>query len=263
MTKQRAFTLIELLVVIAIIALLMSILLPALNKAKRQARAVVCKSNLHQWALIWQIYTDDNDGYFTKGIGVGWERGQWIVPLRPYWETKSAILRCPMAKKRRLDLEDYGGPYNTYIMGGSITGQGAEHEECSYGLNCWLYNPPAGIKDIQDRLTKYNWRTPNIRGAANVPMFADTMWRGGGPSHSEEPPDYNGQWKGYDYEIGHFCIDRHGRGTVNHLFLDFSIAKAGLKQLWEFEWHRNWNPDNDPPPVWPDWMKGLKEYPTL
>ena len=57
--KRRAFTVIELLVVIAIIALLMAILMPALNKAKLQAKSVVCQSNVKQWALLWSMYTDD------------------------------------------------------------------------------------------------------------------------------------------------------------------------------------------------------------
>jgi prepilin-type N-terminal cleavage/methylation domain-containing protein len=258
MGKYKAFTLIELLVVIAIIAVLMSILLPALSRVKQQAKTVICMSNLHQWALIWQTFTHDNDDHFTKGIGVDWPRGEWIVPLRPHWQTESAILRCPMAKKR-LPGEDYGGPFNTYVMG-SGGGGGTELEECSYGLNCWVYDPPAGVSDIQGRPTEYNWRTPSVKGAAYVPLFADTMWRGGGPWHSEEPPEYNGQWNGVDYEIGHFCIDRHGAGTVNHLFLDWSVGKIGLKQLWELKWHRNWNPDNDPPPVWPDWMQDFSEY---
>ena len=60
--RVRGFTLIELLVVIAIIALLLSILMPALQRVKKQARAVACVANLHQWGLIWKMYCDENDG---------------------------------------------------------------------------------------------------------------------------------------------------------------------------------------------------------
>ncbi len=62
MRRRQAFTLIELLVVIAVIALLMAILIPALNQAREQAKAVICQSNLHQWGDIFLMYTDDNDG---------------------------------------------------------------------------------------------------------------------------------------------------------------------------------------------------------
>jgi prepilin-type N-terminal cleavage/methylation domain-containing protein len=60
MKKNKAFTLIELLVVIAIIAMLLSILLPSLNKAKRIAQNVVCKSNLHGYQLATVMYLNDN-----------------------------------------------------------------------------------------------------------------------------------------------------------------------------------------------------------
>jgi prepilin-type N-terminal cleavage/methylation domain-containing protein len=62
MKRKNGFTLIELLVVIAIISLLVSILVPSLQKAKELAKRVSCLSNLKQIGIGMHIYADDNDG---------------------------------------------------------------------------------------------------------------------------------------------------------------------------------------------------------
>ena len=63
-TNQKGFTLIELLVVIAIIALLMSVLVPSLNKAKESARVIICMNNIRNIGLAGSMYLDDNAGVY-------------------------------------------------------------------------------------------------------------------------------------------------------------------------------------------------------
>ena len=68
MAKRKGFTLIELLVVIAIIALLLSILTPALQTVKERARRTICKSNLHQWLLAVSAYSGSNDNKLLSTV---------------------------------------------------------------------------------------------------------------------------------------------------------------------------------------------------
>ena len=69
-TAKKGFTLIELLVVIAIIALLLSILMPALGRAKEAAKRIACSSNLKQLTMAWMLYADDNDGEVVRSRAV-------------------------------------------------------------------------------------------------------------------------------------------------------------------------------------------------
>jgi prepilin-type processing-associated H-X9-DG protein/prepilin-type N-terminal cleavage/methylation domain-containing protein len=69
--RAAAFTLIELLVVIGVIALLLSILLPSLNRARRKAQSVACASNMRQLHAAMTMFAGDNNGHLPRPYGVG------------------------------------------------------------------------------------------------------------------------------------------------------------------------------------------------
>ncbi|MHC4855769.1 MAG: type II secretion system protein [Planctomycetota bacterium] len=113
--KRKAFTLIELLVVIAIIALLLSVILPSLGKAKDMAKRVICTSNLRQLQIEWEMYASQNHekiGAANIGNSVyGWVKSMSVADpfdvqveairkkhLFPYIND-TAPYRCPTSKK--------------------------------------------------------------------------------------------------------------------------------------------------------------------
>ena len=257
MRKRNGFTLIELLVVIAIIALLLAILMPALNRVKKQARAVTCQANLRQWGLVFSIYMDDHDGSFAYGDSSG--RWRWVLQAHPR-ERKLSVC-CPEAA----NPDRAGGTYGTWGASSLDSDYVMQEDYGSYGLNRWVYNRKEQQSD------EGYWKGRTVKAASQIPLFLDCSWYGGGPLHYDSPPEYEGHtasgtghWRGDN--MRRFCLNRHN-GATNGVFLDISVRKAGLKELWTLKWNRNFDTSGRwtraggvMPEDWPKWMTSFKDY---
>ena len=269
---KEGFTLVELLVVIAVIGILAALLLPAVSRAKGRAQAAICLSNLRQWGQVWTSYTSDHQGQFPSGTGTTFARGSWIVDLQRYYNSRPVLLLCPVATSSRgdgyqerllplgaPDAVDYGGPRSAYVFPREANILDSNTKIFgSYGANDWIYNPAASEIEIQGRATSNNWRKLEMATQpSNTPLFADSMWRGGGPSPSDDRPKFNGEWSGAAAEFKHFAIHRHGRG-INVLFFDGSVRYQHARDLWKLPWHKTFDVNyvaTQPNTFFPPWMQ--------
>ena len=272
MRKAKGFTLIELLVVIAILALLIGILVPTLQKVRRQARVVMCRANLKQWGMLLALYTDEYEGRLplaTSNRAKWFFRGAWLRPGDPnrppiYQSINTrGIACCPSAVKVRPGAatgrgagQGGGVSYEIRSKGGStfeaweITSP-LPRFRCSYGFNNSSFMNPSMFRALE---------TYSARGRANIPIILDSPSYNGRHDNTEPPPRGGGGGQQT------FCINRHN-GYINGLFMDWSVRKIGLKELWTLKWC----PESETagpwtkaggvlPEYWPHWMRGFKDY---
>jgi len=273
MEGKKAFTLVELLVVIAIIALLMSILMPALARVRKQAKTVMCQTNLKQWAPCFSMYADQNNGSYMVGF-IGnpstIPEHYWMEVLRTCYQEGDLRL-CPTATKpgTELGLGEFGhggGPFSAWGISLGSWPPLVEGDYGSYGWNGYCANPPSGYGIWNQRGDDWNWRRADVKGAGNIPLLLDHQWIDCWPHHDNEPPEFDAQPWNTTSQMGRFTISRHD-GYLNYLFLDYSVRKVGLKEAWTLKWNRQFDLQGPwtiaggaESSDWPDWMRNFKDY---
>ena len=246
------FTLIELLMVIAIIALLMSMLMPALARVRRLAKSIVCQSTLRQWGTTLLMYTHDNDGSLPNGAAGPlcddcenpWDStvapfsggcdGTWIPRLLHYWTASEKLtVLCPMATKTKDE-----GAYPPY----RVAGPPFIESRTSYGWNSWFNDPPEiDCWGGSPGKSNYYIKLDKARPADRIPVLADATHFGDHPGHFDDPPDPQGVYSGGAMSL--FTMDRHDGGT-NMLFADISVRKMNPKCMWRCKWGKDFDLKN-------------------
>jgi prepilin-type N-terminal cleavage/methylation domain-containing protein/prepilin-type processing-associated H-X9-DG protein len=261
MRKGKGFTLVELLVVIAVIALLAAILIPALQRARRQTKAAVCQSNLHQWGIIFETYTQDWDGRFSPRVPITSTpetcKLSWLMA---YDDSFDRHFFCPMATEKRV-MPWVGAVKSETFMAWACP----RHQRAgSYGRNGWCQSPVQGVylsPEYRARIWKHVFEAGPSK--SNVPVFLDCQWWSWKPmlklpTEWFPSPRENESDLIHAYTMGGFNINRHD-GYINGLFMDWSVRRIGLKELWRLKWHRTWD-TNGWAGEWPEWMKNFKDY---
>jgi prepilin-type N-terminal cleavage/methylation domain-containing protein/prepilin-type processing-associated H-X9-DG protein len=224
MNRKNAFSLVELLVVISIIALLLAILLPALSRARQQARGVICLSNLHQLGIAASAYVANNQGYYPIGyynVTIGneliayawdftsikdWDTGTQKVIPGILWEGKMTlekVQQCPCYKGSANWLSD---PYTGYNYNISYIGHGS------------------------NEIIKQPLKAVEVRHPATCALFGDGEYLGGADKFMRSPLP----WAGDTFSSRYSGTQgfRHLRRT-NVIFCDGSaraLAKAYVPQ---------------------------------
>lgn len=259
--RSSAFTLIELLVVIAIIALLLSIVMPGLRKARLAAERVVCASQLSQIGKALEMYqmTHNYVRFVIRADNSPREQNlYWMGKLADYigeggygTEYRQGkeidVLLCPSTPSKRFSREpEFVADIAGYHGKADRPWEWWRAEDMStlggYTINGWIgYDY---YYDGMDNYREYMYRDW-LRVAANVPLFGDGAWTIAWPRGADNTAagdlyggrDLNNNNILLTNHMARFRIARHGR-NINLLYRDLHVSAVRLEELWEQPWSR-------------------------
>lgn len=238
---KKAFTLVELLVVIAIIALLASLLLPALSRAKEQARSSYCRNNLRQISLAVSLYVGDTSFY---------PRWSWwtapdgsrsmpeIFGAREYSPSKPNVLLCPDDTYGAKSLAKWISRVLPGFHFGDTFWGGASYGYNEHGSN---QNPYLGLGSVNETAD------PVSEGTVQVPSDMICF----GDAYRAAYLDPGGDWPPFIIDPYPYTplSQRHDKGA-NVVFCDGHIEYRKRRAWIELKdpAMRRWNSDHEPHP---------------